>query len=60
VTRDAIVAAVNIDGPSQLTGPIRAIHAMGARNSTLGGAVERAASGLGLRMKPAAAPLKLQ
>jgi len=57
VPLDAIVAAVNIDGPSQLTGPIRAILAMGARNSTLGGAVERAASGLGLRMKPAAAPL---
>jgi hypothetical protein len=57
VPLDAIVAAVNIDGPSQLTGPVRTILAMGAQNSTLGAAVERAASGLGLQVKAAAAPL---
>jgi hypothetical protein len=57
VPLDAIVAAVNIDGPSQLTGPVRTILAMGAQNSTLGAAVERAASSLGLQVKSAAAPL---
>jgi hypothetical protein len=57
VPLEAIVAAVNIDGPSQLTGPVRTILAMGAQNSTLGAAVERAASGLGLEVKSAAAPL---
>ena len=57
VPLDAMVAVINIDGPSLLTDPVRSVLAMGAANSDLGGAVDRAARPLSLDVKHAAAPL---
>lgn len=53
----SIVAAINIDGPSLLTGPVNSVMAMGAQNSTLGDSVRTAAQQLGLGVRGATAPL---
>ena len=57
VPLDAVVAVINIDGPSLLTDPVRSVLAMGAENSTLGITVDEAARQLGLDVKRATAPL---
>ncbi len=57
VPLDAMVAVINIDGPALLIDPLRSVLAMGAANSDLGGAVDRAVRQLGLDVKRAAAPL---
>jgi hypothetical protein len=57
VPLDAIVAAVNMDGPSLLTGSVDAVLAMGASNSSLGTVVDSAAQLLRLKVNKAAAPL---
>ena len=57
VPLEAMVAAINIDGPSLLTDSLRAVLAMGAENSTLGATVRGAAQQLALRVKSADAPL---
>lgn len=57
VPLDAIVAVINMDGPSLLTDPVDTVLAMGASNSTLGAVVERAANVLNLNVNKATAPL---
>jgi hypothetical protein len=57
VPLDSIVAVINIDGPSTLVDAFPGVLAMGASNSSLSGAVGRAAEQLGLRVHPVSAPL---
>jgi peptidase M28-like protein len=57
VPLDAIVAVINIDGPSLLTDSVNAVLAMGASNSSLGTVVDAAARLLRLKVNKAAAPL---
>jgi Zn-dependent M28 family amino/carboxypeptidase len=57
VPLDAIVAVINIDGPSLLTDSVDTVLAMGGTNSTLGTVVEAAADVLNLKVNKATAPL---
>jgi hypothetical protein len=57
VPLDAIVAVINMDGPSLLTDSVDTVLAMGASNSTLGTIVETAAKALNLKVNKATAPL---
>jgi len=57
VPLEAMVAAINIDGPSLLTGPVNTVLAMGAANSSLGTVVDAVAKQLHLGVNKAAAPL---